>query len=148
MRQSLLALVLLGGGLSAGLVHGASMVAYRVVGDGIAAALTDQPGDAARGRDIAANRQVGMCPLCHQLPSVNDRFQGDIATALSGAGARWSVPQLRLRMVDSRRVNTASVMPAYYKAHDLTRVGSRFRDQPILDAQQIEDVVAWLASLK
>ncbi len=121
---------------------------YTVVGDGIPIALSEQPGDVARGRDIAANRQVGMCPLCHQLPSNTDRFQGDIATDLAGAGTRWTVSQLRLRIVDSRRVNADSVMPSYYKLNGLTRVGANWRDKPILNAQQVEDVVAWLASLK
>ncbi len=126
----------------------AQTTAYSVVDDGIPAALTAQPGDATRGRDIVTNRQVGMCQLCHQVPMSNDRFQGDIATSLAGAGARWAVPQLRLRIVDSRRVNAESVMPAYYKAQSLTRVGANWRDKPILNAQQVEDVVAWLASLK
>jgi sulfur-oxidizing protein SoxX len=89
-----------------------------------------------------------MCPLCHQVPSTTDRFQGDIASSLAGAGARWTVPQLRLRIVDSRRVSADSVMPSYYKLNGLTRVGTNWRDKPILDAQQVEDVVAWLASLQ
>ena len=89
-----------------------------------------------------------MCPLCHQLPANSDRFQGDIATSLTGAGTRWTVSQLRLRIVDSRRLNANSVMPAYYKLNGLTRVGTNWRDKPILNAQQVEDVVAWLATLK
>jgi L-cysteine S-thiosulfotransferase len=121
---------------------------YTVVDDGIPVALTAQPGDASRGRDIVTNRQVGMCQLCHQVPASNDRFQGDIATDLAGAGARWTVPQLRLRIVDSRRLNAESVMPAYYKTQNLKRVGANWRDKPILNAQQVEDVVAWLTSLK
>ncbi len=127
---------------------GAPIPAYRVVDGGIPIALTELPGDAARGRDIVTNRQVGMCQLCHQVPGSNDRFQGDIATALAGAGARWTVPQLRLRVVDSRRVNADSVMPAYFKTDALNRVGATWRDQPILNAQQVEDVVAWLVTLK
>ena len=134
MRQWLMALGLL--------------VGSGVIDDGVPIPLTEQPGDVARGRDIAANRQIGMCPLCHQVPSNTDRFQGDIATSLVGAGSRWTLPQLRLRMVDSRRVNADSVMPSYYKVNGLTRVGTKWRNTPILDAQQVEDVVAWLASLK
>jgi sulfur-oxidizing protein SoxX len=152
MRQWLMALVLLvGGGIVADVAAvaiGAPIVPYRIVDDGIPAALTEQSGDVARGRDIAANRQIGMCPLCHQVPSTTDRFQGDIASSLAGAGARWTVPQLRLRIVDSRRVSADSVMPSYYKLNGLTRVGTNWRDKPILDAQQVEDVVAWLASLQ
>jgi L-cysteine S-thiosulfotransferase len=149
MRQWLMAHALLvGGGVVADVAVGAPIMPYRVVDDGIPTALTEQLGDVARGRDIATNRQIGMCPLCHQLPSTTDRFHGDIATSLAGAGARWTVPQLRLRIVDSRRVNADSVMPSYYKSSGFTRVGTNWRDKPILDAQQIEDVVAWLASLK
>lgn len=125
----------------------AQIVPYTVLKDGIPTALTAQPGDVARGREIASNRQVGMCILCHQIPNSSDKFQGDIATQLAGAGARWSVPQLRLRIVDSRRMNAESVMPAYHKVAGLSRVGAAWRDKPILDAQQVEDVVAWLATL-
>ena len=149
MRQWWMALGLLdGAGLVADIAVSAPIAPYSVVTDGIPLALTEQPGDATRGRDIATNRQIGMCPLCHQLPSATDRFQGDIATNLAGAGARWTMPQLRLRIVDSRRVNADSVMPAYYKSSGLARVGVSWRDKPLLDAQQIEDVVAWLATLQ
>ena len=140
--------LLVGGGVVAVAAMGAPIVAYRVVDDGIPVALTEQPGDVARGRDIATNRQIGMCPLCHQLPSASANAQGDIATNLAGAGGRWTLPQLRLRVVDSRRVNATSVMPSYYKTSDRKRVAANWHDKPILDAQQVEDVVAWLASLK
>ncbi len=152
MRRSSMALVtILATVLASGPVAGAplaTLATYRVVGDGIPTALTGQPPDAARGRDIVSNRQIGMCMLCHQLASANDRFQGDIATNLAGVGARWTVPQLRLRLVDSRRVNAESVMPAYYKTGPFERTAATWRDKPILDAQQIEDVLAWLTTLK
>ena len=149
MRLKFMALALTAGCVTAtSAVAAAQALPFRVVNDGIPIALTTQPGDAARGREIAANRQVGLCVLCHQLPMAADRFQGDIATSLAGAGARWTAPQLRLRIVDSRRVNADSVMPAYFKVDALHRVGATWRDQPILNAQQIEDVVAWLVSLK
>ena len=149
MRLKFMALALMAGCVTATSVAAAAQAPpFHVVDDGIPVALTTQPGDAARGREIAANRQVGLCVLCHQLPMAADRFQGDIATSLSGAGTRWTAPQLRLRIVDSRRVNADSVMPAYFKVDALHRVGATWRDQPILNAQQIEDVVAWLVSLK
>ena len=149
MRLLFMALAIsLGGVVVAGQAIGAPTPSYRVVDGGIPVALTAIPGDAMRGRDIASNRQVGMCQLCHQVPASNDRFQGDIATSLAGAGTRWTASQLRLRMVDSRGVNADSVMPAYFKVDALHRVGATWRDQPILNAQQVEDVVAWLVSLK
>ena len=126
----------------------APLATFEVVDGGIPSALTAAPGDAAKGRFIVANRQIGMCLLCHQAPIVDDRFQGDISTNLAGVGARWTVPQLRLRIVNSRLLNPASVMPAYYRTDGLQRVAASAGGKPILDAQQIEDVVAWLASLK
>ena len=126
----------------------ASLTAFEVVDGGIPAALAGAAGDAVRGRMIVSNRQIGMCLLCHQAPIPEDRFQGDISTNLAGVGVRWTVPQLRLRIVNSRQINPASVMPAYYRTDGLSRVAATTRDKPILDAQQIEDVVAWLATLK
>lgn len=143
-----LAVFALIGTMTASSVAEAQLPVERVVEGGIPVALTELPGDATRGRDIATNRQVGMCQLCHQVPASSDRFQGNIATSLAGAGARWTVPQLRLRIVDSRRVNAESVMPAYFNIDALNRVGGAWRDRPILNAQQVEDVLAWLVTLK
>ena len=128
--------------------HGVSPSGYDIVDGGIPTALASAPGDAVKGRAIVGNRQIGMCMLCHQAPIAEDRFQGDISTNLAGVGARWTVPQLRLRIVNSRQINPASVMPAYYRTDGLERVTASARSKPILDAQQIEDVIAWLASLK
>lgn len=116
--------------------------------DALPAALTGTPGDAARGRLILANRQVGLCLLCHTGPFPEERFQGNLAPDLSGAGSRWSEGQLRLRVVNARRLNPQSIMPAYYRTDGLVRVGPAWRGQPILSAQQIEDVVALLVTLK
>jgi L-cysteine S-thiosulfotransferase len=105
-------------------------------------------GDAARGRAIVANRQVGLCLLCHSGPFPEERFQGNLAPDLRGAGRRWTEAQLRQRIVDSSRINPATIMPAYYKRQGLTRVAPAFRDRPILTAAQIEDVVAYLVTLR
>ncbi|HKX42648.1 MAG TPA: sulfur oxidation c-type cytochrome SoxX [Burkholderiaceae bacterium] len=119
-----------------------------VVGDAIPTPLTDTPGDAARGRAIVANRQVGLCLLCHTAPIPEERFQGTLAPDLAGAGARWSIAQLRLRIVDSRRVNPETIMPAYYRSDGHARVGRSWQGKTILTAQQIEDAVAYLATLR
>ena len=122
-----------------------------VVGDGIPEPLTATPGDAARGRAIVVNRQVGLCLLCHRGPldaTPEERQQGTLAADLAGAGARWSAAQLRLRLVDPRRVNAETVMPAYYRVDGLTRVGASWQGRTILDAQQVEDVVAYLRTLR
>jgi sulfur-oxidizing protein SoxX len=110
--------------------------------------LTGAPGDPARGRAIVADRQVGLCLLCHRGPFPEVRFQGDLAPDMSGAGRRWTEGQLRLRMVDSSRINPATIMPAYHRTEGLTRVAPAFRGKPILTAEQIEDVVAFLQTLK
>jgi L-cysteine S-thiosulfotransferase len=119
-----------------------------VVGDAIPASLTGSKGDAARGRAIVANRQVGLCLLCHTGPFPEERFQGSLAPDLKGTGARFTEGQLRLRVVDASTVNKATIMPPYYRAHDLTRVAPSFRGKPILTAEQIEDVVAFLTTLR
>jgi L-cysteine S-thiosulfotransferase len=121
---------------------------YAIVDDAIPASLTGKPGDAAQGRAIVANRQVGLCLLCHSGPIPEERFQGDLAPDLRGAGARWSEGQLRLRLVDASRLNPATIMPPYYRSDGLTRVAANFRGKPILSAEQIEDVLAYLGTLK
>ncbi len=122
--------------------------AVTVVGDGIPVALDGAVGDAARGRAIVASRQAGLCLLCHAGPIPEERFQGNLAPDLAGAGQRWTAAQLRLRLVDPRRLNPDSIMPAYYRTEGLTRVGRAWEGRPILNAQQVEDVVAYLATLK
>jgi sulfur-oxidizing protein SoxX len=121
---------------------------YRVEGNAIAAPLTGKPGDAARGRAIVTNRTVGLCLLCHSGPFPEERFQGNLAPDMRGAGTRWSTGELRLRMVDSHRLNPDTIMPAYYKLDGLNRVAPAFRGKPLLTAGQIEDVVAFLATLR
>ena len=116
--------------------------------DSLPAPLTETPGDAVRGRAIVANRQVGLCLLCHTGPIPEERFQGNLAPDLAGAGDRWTAGQLRLRMVDSRRMNPATIMPAYYSREGLQRLPAALQNKTILDAQQIEDVVAYLQSLR
>ena len=122
--------------------------AQAVVGDAMPQSLTGQPGDAARGRAIVVNRQVGLCLLCHSGPFPQERFQGNLAPSLAGAGARWSEGQLRLRIVDAARLNPATIMPPYYRADGLHRVARAFAGKTILSAAQVEDVVAFLATLK
>ena len=121
---------------------------FAVVGDAIPQSLTGAKGDAARGRAIVANRQVGLCLLCHSGPFPEERMQGTMAPDLGGAGSRWSEGQLRLRIVDAARLNRDTIMPPYYRIDELKRVGLSFRGKPVLSAEQIEDVVAFLATLR
>jgi L-cysteine S-thiosulfotransferase len=126
----------------------AELVRYTIVGDAIPASLTGAKGDAAQGRSIVANRNVGLCLLCHSGPFPEDKFQGNMAPDLGGAGARWSEGQLRLRIVDASKLNPDTIMPPFYRIDHLTRVPAAFRDKPVLTAAQIEDVVAYLLTLK
>lgn len=120
----------------------------QAAGDAIDTPLTAQPGDPARGRAIVANRQVGLCLLCHSGPVPEERFQGNLAPDLAGVGARLSQGQLRLRLVDSRQVNPASIMPAYFHDGGGLRVGTAWQGKTLLGAQQIEDVIAYLETLQ
>ena len=120
---------------------------FTVVGDAIPASLTGERGDPARGKAIVLNRQVGLCLLCHSGPFPEERFQGNMAPDLKGAGSRWSEGALRLRLVDARRLNPDTIMPPYYVVDGMNRVSPSFRGKPILTAEQVEDVVAFLATL-
>ena len=120
---------------------------YTVTGDSISDSLTGAPGDATRGRALVLER-TNTCILCHSGPFPEEKFQGDLAPNLSGSGSRWSVGQLRLRLVDASRLNPATIMPSYYRLEGLDRVAPNWRGKPILSAEQIEDIVAYLATLR
>lgn len=122
--------------------------AFTVDRDAVQAPLGGNVGDAARGRKIVGNRQVGLCLLCHSGPFPEERFQGTLAPDLGGAGARWSEGQLRLRIIDAQRLHADTIMPPYYRVDGLSRVPAGLRGKPILTAQQIEDVIAYLMTLR
>jgi len=121
---------------------------YQVEGDSIPESLTGTTGDPEKGRAIVLNRQVGLCLLCHSGPFPTVRFQGTLAPDLAGVGSRWSDGQLRLRVVDASRLNPQTIMPPYYRTEGLNRVAPERRGKPILTAEQIEDVVAYLRTLR
>ena len=128
--------------------HAQELALFTVVGDSAPSRLTSDAGDPARGRALVANRQVGLCLLCHTAPIPEERFQGDLAPDLAGAGACWSEGQLRLRLIDARRLDPDTIMPAYFRSEGLTRVGAAWRGKPLFSAQQLEDVVAYLSTLR
>ena len=129
-------------------IEGEQLAPYTVIGDTIPASLTWNSGDPLRGRAIVLDRRLGACLLCHTGPFPEDKFQGTLAPDLSGAGSRWSAAQLRLRLVDATRLNPDTIMPPYYRVDGLTRVGRPWQGKPILTAAQIEDVVAFLSTLR
>ena len=116
--------------------------------DAIPSSLTGTTGDASRGRAIVLDRHVGLCLLCHSGPFPEEQFQGNLAPSLAGVGARLSPGQIRLRIVDSSRVNPDTIMPAYFRTENLARVAPAYRGKTVLNAQQIEDIVAFLVTLK
>ena len=129
-------------------VHGQEALRpYTVVGNAIPQSLTGRPGDPARGRAIVIKRET-TCLLCHSGPFPEERFQGNLAADLRGAGRRWSTGELRLRMVDATRLNPATIMPSFYRVDGLNRVARAWSGKPILTAEQVEDVVAYLATLR
>jgi L-cysteine S-thiosulfotransferase len=123
-------------------------VGNAVAADELPASLTGAKGDPVRGRAIVANKQLGLCLLCHAGPFPEERFQGNLAPDLAGSGGRFTEGELRLRLVDPQKFNAATIMPSYLRTGGLERVAPAFRGKPLLTPQQIEDVVAYLGTLK
>lgn len=121
---------------------------YRIDNGEIRSPLAGLRGDPVRGRAIVINNNEGACLLCHTVPDSGAAFMGNLGPPLAGTGARLGAGALRLRMVDSTRLNPHSIMPAYHRVDGLQRVGAAWRGKPVLTAQQVEDVVAYLQGLK
>jgi L-cysteine S-thiosulfotransferase len=124
------------------------MRSYTVEGDSIPLSLTGRAGEAGRGENLVANRQTSLCLLCHQGPLPEPHAQGTLAPDLRGAGKRLSGGQIRLRIVDMARLNPSTIMPSYYRISDHERVAAAWRGKPVLSADEIEDIVAFLVTLK
>lgn len=120
----------------------------QIDGDSIPLPLADTIADAAHGEALFVSRDGGHCVLCHQVAGLDAEFQGDVGPALSGIGSRLSPGQLRLRVVDYEQVQPGVLMPSYYRTHDLYQVSNTYEGNPILSAADVEDLVAYLSSLK
>jgi sulfur-oxidizing protein SoxX len=103
-------------------------------------------GDAMRGRDVFMQREQGHCVLCHVVPGVE--IAGNVGPSLAGVGNRLTPAQIRLRIADITRVYPDSVMPTFHRTQGLVRVAPTLRGKPALTGQQVEDLVAWLSTLK
>ena len=112
--------------------------------------LTTDAGDIRRGKAVAVNSDMGNCLICHRMPipEVPEGAAGDIGPDLAGVGARLSAGELRQRIADPKAIDADTVMPAYFVADGLNRVQSQYAGRTILTAQQVEDLVAYLETLR
>ncbi len=134
--------------LAAGSPAAGQVVGFVLQGDAIEAPLAGLRGDPARGEAVVKNRETANCLICHSIPDPREPFMGEIGPPLAGVGSRLTPGQIRLRLVDPTRVNPGAIMPAYHRVDGLLRVDPRFAGRPVLNAQEIEDVVAWLSTLR
>ena len=150
-KSKLIASALLLAGLTGaqGATAETKMIAYTIKDGAIAKSLTGKKGDPAKGRKLAANRKKGNCLACHATKDLKELlFHGKIGPSLDGVAERYSEGELRLRLVDPKKINEDTMMPAFYKNSGLTRVKKKFIGKPILTAQEVEDVLAYLMTLK
>ena len=124
----------------------ADLLPAQISADAVPQPLSATPGDAAHGRALLLARENANCILCHAIPEA--RFSGNLGPALDGIGARLSAAQLRLRVADNRRVHPATIMPSYFRSEGLTGVAAQYRGKTVLTAQEVEDVVAYLQTLR
>lgn len=123
-----------------------TVVSYRVENGAIATPLAGR-GDPGRGRKVVLSRDFN-CILCHVVPESDVRFMGNLGPPLAGTGARLTEAKLRLRIADSLQLNPDSIMPSYHRVEGLNGVAAQYRGKPVLTAQQVEDVVAYLLTLR
>lgn len=150
-----LAVSLIGGTAFAGDMVAPSAVKFDEYG-AVEMSLTGKPGDPANGAEVMKNKSIGNCIACHEVTALSDApFHGEVGPMLDGAGDRWTAADLRGILVDSKKMFEGTVMPAYYKVDGFNRPGNAYTGKaaegeldPLLSAQQIEDVVAFLMTLK
>ena len=126
----------------------AGSVKYHINNDTIAESLTGKAGDPVNGRKLAINRKKGNCLACHSMPIPEQAFHGNIGPDLKGVSNRYSEGELRLRIVNPKVLNSETIMPAFYKTDGFNRVIKKFMGKTIISAQEVEDIVAYLMTLK
>ncbi len=122
---------------------------YKVEDEAIKASLTGTPGNPDKGKKVFLNRKKGNCLACHVVSSLKDQpFHGEVGPPLDGTASRWSEGELRLRIVNAKALNEDTIMPAFYRTKDLHRVLKKFKGKPMLSAQEVEDVLAYVMTMK
>ncbi len=129
-------------------VASAELMKYEISDDGISTSLTGKAGDAKKGRDLAINRKKGNCLACHVMPIPEQQFHGEVGPDLNGVASRYSVAEMRLRIVDPKVLNEDTIMPAFYKDSGFHRVLKKFKGKSVLSGQEVEDILAYLTTLK
>ena len=125
------------------------LVSYVIVDDmSIPKSLTGEAGDAEKGRALAINRKKGNCLACHAMPIPEQQFHGETGPTLYGVGNRLSEGELRLQLVNSKVTNEDTLMPSFYRTFGFNRPLKKFAGKSILTAQEVEDIVAYLKTLK
>ena len=117
--------------------------------DGVMASLTGKAGDAKTGRSVFANRKLGNCLACHINSDLNEQsFHGEVGPPMDGVADRWSEAELRAIVANSKKIFEGTIMPAFYIDAGYERPLEKFSGKSILSAEQVEDVVAYLLTLK
>ena len=151
MRKTKLAVAVLA---LAGIVGAQSALAegvvkYKITDDAIKASLTGKAGDAAKGKKLAVNRKKGNCLACHVISDLKDQpFHGDVGPSLDGVADRYSEGEIRLRIVNPKTSNEDTIMPAFYRTKGLFRLIKKFKGKTVLSAQEVEDLVAYMMTMK
>ena len=123
-------------------------ITYEIVDGAIPQSLTGKAGDAAKGRKTAINRKKGNCLACHVMPVPEQADHGEVGPPLNDVGGRLTAGEIRLRIVNPKVVNPDTIMPAFYRIHGLHRVQKKWKGKTIISAQDVEDIVAYLVTLK
>lgn len=156
MRNSVIAAVAAGVMASGAYAEEVAPTAVSYTDGAVEQSLTGVAGDVANGRALVGSKGAGNCVACHEVSDLADvPFQGNIGPMLDGAGDRWTEAELRGLIVNAKMVFEGTMMPAFYKTEGFTRPGNAYTGKaaddtfgPLLSAQEVEDVVAYLATLK
>jgi sulfur-oxidizing protein SoxX len=125
------------------------MVKFSIVGgNSIPDSLTGKAGDPVKGRAVAIHRKKGNCLACHTIPAPEQPYHGEVGPELNGVAGRLSEGEIRLRIVNPKYANPGTIMPAFYRNDGLHRVAKKWQGKTMLTAEEVEDVVAYLMTLK